>query len=92
MSVTVVAENSRGLRTKPIELDAGLEDAARIAQAIAQRMDPEWREFVDQEQRKRKSKRTPKRSVSLSPNPPIVAATRGRGDSYSPHLPVNLIR
>ena len=65
-SVTAVAENSRGLRTKPIEADADLEDAARIAQAIAQRMDPEWREFVDQEQRKRKSKRTPKRSVSPS--------------------------
>jgi hypothetical protein len=76
-SVTMVAENSRGLRTKPIEPDAGLEDAARIAQAIAQRMDPEWREFVDQEQRKRKSKRTPKRPVSLSPNLAIVAATRG---------------
>ena len=75
-SVTVVAENSRGLRTKPIEPDAGLEDAARIAQAIAQRMDPEWREFVDQEQRKRKSKRTPKRSVSPSPNLAIVAAAR----------------
>jgi len=65
-SVTAVDENSRGLRTQPIEADADLEDAARIAQAIAQRMDPEWREFVDQEQRKRKSKRTPKRSVSLS--------------------------
>jgi hypothetical protein len=76
-SVTVVAENSRGLRTKPIEPDAGLEDAARIAQAIAQRMDPEWREFVDQEQRKRKSKHTPKRSVSRSPNLAIVAAGRG---------------
>jgi hypothetical protein len=76
-SVTVAAENSRALRTKPIEPDAGLEDAARIAQAIAQRMDPEWREFVDQEQRKRKSKRTPKRSASLSPNLAIVAAARG---------------
>ncbi len=76
-SVTVVAENSRGLRTKPIEPDAGLEDAARIAQAIAQRMDPEWREFLDQEQRKRKSKRAPKRSVSSSPNLAIVAAARG---------------
>ena len=76
-SVTVAAENSRGLHTKPIEPDAGPEDAARIAQAIAQRMDPEWREFVDQEQRKRKSKRTPKRSVSQSRNLAIVAAARG---------------
>jgi hypothetical protein len=56
-SVTLAAENSRGLRTKQIEPDAGLEDAARIAQAIAQRMDPEWREFIDHEQRERKSKR-----------------------------------
>jgi hypothetical protein len=86
-SVTMVAESSRALRTKQIEPDAGLEDAARIAQAIAQRMDPEWREFVDQEQRERKtvdqeqrerkSKRTPKRSVSVSPKLARVAAARG---------------
>jgi len=76
-SVSVVAESSRGLRTKPIEPDADLEDAARIAEAIAQRMDPEWREFVAQEQRKRKSKRKPKRSVSRSPNLAVVAVARG---------------
>ena len=28
-----------------------LDDAVRIAQAIAQLMDPEWRELVDEEQR-----------------------------------------
>jgi hypothetical protein len=34
--------------------EESLDDAARIASAIAQLMDPEWREFVDEEQRKKR--------------------------------------
>jgi hypothetical protein len=50
-TITVAAENSsRFLSRELLEREARLEDYARIARAIAQRMDPEWREFVEQEQ------------------------------------------
>jgi hypothetical protein len=63
LTITEAAENaSRLLSIEPLEPKARIariDDAAciaqatRIAQAIAQQMDPEWREFVDQEQRNR---------------------------------------
>ena len=53
-TITVAAKNSsRFLSTELHEPEARLEDAACIARAIAQRMDPEWREFVEQEQLER---------------------------------------
>lgn len=51
-----VAENSRLLGTELLEPEACIDDAACIAQAIAERMSPEWRKCVDQEQRKRKTR------------------------------------
>ena len=55
LTITVAAENSsRLLSTELLEPKTRREDAACVAQAIAQLMDPEWREFVDQEQRKRR--------------------------------------
>jgi len=54
-TISVTAENSSWLLTGQLfEPEAYLVDAARIAQAIAQRMDPEWREFVDGEQREKR--------------------------------------
>jgi hypothetical protein len=62
LTIAEAAENSsRLLRIELLETAARLDDAACIAQAIAQRMNPEWREFVDQEQRKRRNA-----SLSLS--------------------------
>jgi len=53
LTITEAAESSsRLLSIELLETAARLDDAACIAQAIAQRMDPEWREFVDQEQRR----------------------------------------
>jgi hypothetical protein len=50
-TITVTAENSsRFLSTELLEQEARLEGYARIARGIAQHMDPEWREFVEQEQ------------------------------------------
>ena len=49
-----IAENSRLLATELPEPEASLDDAARIAQAIAERMSLEWRNCVDQEQRDRR--------------------------------------
>ncbi len=50
-TITVAAENSsRFLSTELLKREARLEDYAYIARAIAQRMHPEWREFVEQEQ------------------------------------------
>ena len=54
LSDTVIAENSRLLDTELLEPEARIDDAACIAQAIAERMSPEWRKCVDQEQRKRR--------------------------------------
>ena len=52
LTITLAAENpSRLLSTELLEPTTRREDAACVAQAIAQLMDPEWREFVDQEQR-----------------------------------------
>jgi hypothetical protein len=62
LTITEAAENSSRLLSRELlETAARLDDAACIAQAIAQRMDPEWREFVDQEQRNRRNA-----SLSLS--------------------------
>lgn len=52
---TIIVEREISVRSLEIELlepEASPEaaDAAGIARAIAQRMDPEWREFVAQEQ------------------------------------------
>jgi hypothetical protein len=52
LTITVAAENSSQLLSRELlEPKTRREDAACVAQAIAQLMDPEWREFVDQEQR-----------------------------------------
>jgi hypothetical protein len=54
-TISVTAENSSWLLTgQRFEPEAYLVDAARIAQAIAQLMDPEWREVVDEEQREKR--------------------------------------
>ena len=55
MSTVILAakSSSRSLSTKLFEPEERLDDAACVAQAIAELMDPEWREFVEQEQRKR---------------------------------------
>jgi hypothetical protein len=54
MSAIVVAreDSSLSLSIELLKREDNPEsaDAARIARAIAQRMDPEWREFVAQEQ------------------------------------------
>ena len=53
-AITVTPANySSLLSTKLLKSEARLDDADCIARAIAQLMDPEWREVVDQEQRKR---------------------------------------
>jgi hypothetical protein len=61
MSTIVVAREkfSRSLSTEPLEPEVSpdVADAACIARAIAQRMDPEWREFVAQEQFERMIRR-----------------------------------
>ena len=54
LSDPVIAENSRLLGTELLEPEAGSDEAARIAQAIAERMSSEWRNCVDQEQRERR--------------------------------------
>lgn len=52
MTITVAGKNfSQLLSRELLKPKARREDAACVAQAIAQLMDPEWREFVDQEQR-----------------------------------------
>jgi hypothetical protein len=51
LAITVAPENSsRLLSTKMLKPEARFDDVACIALAIAQLMDPEWREFVEQEQ------------------------------------------
>jgi hypothetical protein len=53
-TIIVVREiSSRSLNTELLKPDVGASDAADaacIARAIAERMDPEWREFIAQEQ------------------------------------------
>jgi hypothetical protein len=62
MSTIVVARenSSRTLSIEPLEPEVSpdIAEAACIARAIAQRMDPEWREFVAQEQFERMIRRT----------------------------------
>jgi len=54
-TMTVTAKNSSRLLTRElVEPAERLDDALRIAQAIAQLMDPEWRELVDEEQREKR--------------------------------------
>ena len=51
LAITVTPENSaRFLSRELLEPEARLDDADCIARAVAQLMDPEWREFVEQEQ------------------------------------------
>ena len=51
LAITAAPENSsRLLSTKMLKPEANLGDVACIALSIAQLMDPEWREFVEQEQ------------------------------------------
>lgn len=51
LAITVTPESSSRLfSTKLLEPEARIDDADRIARAIADLMDPEWWEFVDQEQ------------------------------------------
>jgi hypothetical protein len=54
LSDPVTAEHPRLLDTELLEPEASIDDAARIAQAIAERMSSEWRKCVDQEQRQRR--------------------------------------
>jgi hypothetical protein len=55
LAITVTPENSsRLLGTEVLAPKTRREDAACVARAIAQLMDHEWREFVDQEQRERR--------------------------------------
>jgi hypothetical protein len=50
LTINVTAENSSWLlSTELLEPKTRHEDAACVAQAIAQLMDPEWREVVEQE-------------------------------------------
>ena len=51
-SVVARKNSSRSLSTELLKPEESRDavDAACIARAIAQRMDPEWREFVAQEQ------------------------------------------
>jgi hypothetical protein len=52
LTITAAAENSSQLLSgELLKPKTRHEDAACVAQAIAQLMDPEWREAVDQEQR-----------------------------------------
>jgi len=54
LAITVTPESSsRLLGTELLAPTTRREDAACIARAIAQLMDHEWREFVEQEQRER---------------------------------------
>jgi hypothetical protein len=54
LAITVTPENSSRLLSKELlGPKTRREDAACIARAIAQLLDHEWREFVDQEQRER---------------------------------------
>lgn len=52
-TITVIPENSSLMSTKPLEPEARLDDADCIARAVAQLMDPEWWEFINQEQQGR---------------------------------------
>jgi hypothetical protein len=56
MKIGATAESFSWLLTREelYEPEERLDDAVRIAQAIAQLMDPEWRELVDQEQREKR--------------------------------------
>lgn len=50
LTIGAAAENSsRFFSTEMLERETRRDEAACVAQAIAQLMDPEWREFVDQE-------------------------------------------
>jgi len=54
-TMNATAESTSWLLTREqTEPEVRLDDAARIARAIAQLMDPEWREFVDEEQREKR--------------------------------------
>jgi hypothetical protein len=64
MATTVAPGNlSSLLSTELLKPEARLDDATRVARAIAKLMDPEWREFVEQEQEER-------RIASLKPSEP----------------------
>jgi hypothetical protein len=60
LAITLTPDNSSRLLSAKL-LKSEARDAARIAQAIAKLMDPEWREFVAGEQQER-------RIASLSPS------------------------
>jgi hypothetical protein len=54
-AITGTPENPSWLSSaKLLKPEARLNDATRIARAIAQLMDPEWREFVEREQQERR--------------------------------------
>jgi hypothetical protein len=56
MKISATAETTFWSLTREelFEPEERLGDAVRIAQAIGQLMDPEWRELVDQEQREKR--------------------------------------
>ena len=55
MKISATAEHFSWLtREELFEPTERLDDAVRIAQAIAELMDPEWRELVDEEQREKR--------------------------------------
>jgi hypothetical protein len=56
MKISATAESTSWLLTREelFEPEERFDDAIRVAQAIGQLMDPEWRELVDQEQREKR--------------------------------------
>ena len=65
-AISVTPENSsRLISIELLETKTRREDAACIARAIAQLMDHEWREFVDQEQREREQRECEIASLGL---------------------------
>ena len=74
LAITVTPENSsRLLGTELLAPKTRREDAACVARAIAQLMDHEWREFLDQEQRERAGSlrsASQRRNRPINKNPP----------------------
>lgn len=63
-TMKATAANVPWLLTKELsEPEESLDEAARIASAIAQLMDPEWREFVEEERRTKRGIASRGRSI-----------------------------
>ena len=70
MKISVSAESASWLLTREelFEPEKRFDDAVRIARAIGQLMDPEWRELVDQEQQEKSGIA----SLGLSKDSPLL--------------------